>query len=118
MLLSPSSAASSASLLQRLATARIPLSVSQVDSHRCYRKHRYHDRSKNSNLTNKYMHGRDDNQNFKLPLSGKRITIGREPANDIQVRSRFVSRFHARIVNDADRLQEVGIEDQGSRAGI
>lgn len=56
-----------------------------------------------------------DNQNFKLPLSGKRITIGREPANDIQVRSRFVSRFHARIVNDADGAF---IEDLDSRNGI
>lgn len=53
--------------------------------------------------------------NLKLPLSSNITTIGREPANDIQIRSRFVSRFHARILSDQDGAV---IEDLDSRNGI
>lgn len=53
--------------------------------------------------------------NLKLPLSSNITTIGREPANDIQIRSRFVSRFHARILSDQDGAV---IEDLDSRNGV
>lgn len=42
-------------------------------------------------------------------------TIGREPRNDLQLRSSFVSRFHARLVCDAKGTL---IEDLDSRNGI
>ena len=53
--------------------------------------------------------------NLKLPLNSNITTIGREPDNDIQIRSRFVSRFHARIVSDQDGAV---IEDLDSRNGV
>jgi len=56
-----------------------------------------------------------DDGNLKLPLNSSITTIGREPANDIQIRSRFVSRLHARIVSDRDGAV---IEDLDSRNGI
>ncbi|NND53542.1 MAG: FHA domain-containing protein [Gammaproteobacteria bacterium] len=56
-----------------------------------------------------------DGGNLKLPLNNSITTIGREPANDVQIRSRFVSRFHARIVSDRDGAT---IEDLDSRNGV
>lgn len=54
-------------------------------------------------------------ENLKYPLSRHIMTIGREPHNDIHVRSRYVSRFHARIVSDRDGAV---IEDLDSRNGV
>ncbi len=56
-----------------------------------------------------------DYGNLKIALSKSITTIGREPDNDIQIRSRFVSRFHARIVSDQDGA---AIEDLDSRNGV
>ncbi len=56
-----------------------------------------------------------DDGNLKIALSKSITTIGREPDNDIQIRSRFVSRFHARIVSDQDGA---AIEDLDSRNGV
>jgi len=56
-----------------------------------------------------------DDGNLKIALSKNITTIGREPDNDIQIRSRFVSRFHARIVSDQDGA---AIEDLDSRNGV
>ena len=56
-----------------------------------------------------------DEGNLKLPLNNSITTIGREPGNDVQIRSRFVSRFHARIVSDRDGAT---IEDLDSRNGV
>ena len=53
--------------------------------------------------------------NTKHPLSRNIMTIGREPHNDIHIRSRYISRFHARIVSDQDGSI---IEDLGSRNGV
>jgi len=56
-----------------------------------------------------------DGGNLKVGLSAGITTIGREPANDLQIRSRFVSRFHARIVSGQDGAV---IEDLDSRNGV
>jgi len=55
------------------------------------------------------------NDNLKFPLSSNIMTIGREPSNNIHIRSRYISRFHARIVNDQHGSV---IEDLGSSNGI
>lgn len=54
-------------------------------------------------------------KNLKYPLTKQIMTVGREPENDIHIRSRYISRFHARIVCDADGTV---IEDLDSRNGI
>lgn len=56
-----------------------------------------------------------DEGNLKIALKRNVTTIGREPGNDIQVRSRFVSRYHARIVSDRNGAT---IEDLDSRNGV
>ncbi len=56
-----------------------------------------------------------DDGNLKIALNRDITTIGREPGNDIQIRSRYVSRYHARIVSDKDGAS---IEDLDSRNGI
>jgi len=53
--------------------------------------------------------------NLKFPLHKQIITIGRSPQNDIHIRSRFISRYHARIVCDKDGAI---IEDLDSSNGI
>lgn len=53
--------------------------------------------------------------NFKFPLNRSIMTIGRADQNDIHISSRFVSRFHARIVSDA---QGSIIEDLDSSNGL
>ncbi len=55
------------------------------------------------------------NETLKYPLSKNIMTIGREPHNDIHIRSRYISRFHARIVSDQDGSI---IEDLDSRNGV
>lgn len=55
------------------------------------------------------------NETLKFPLTQNIMTIGREPHNDIHVRSRYLSRFHARIVSDKDGSM---IEDLDSRNGV
>lgn len=56
-----------------------------------------------------------DEGNLKIALNSDITTLGREPANDVQIRSRFVSRYHARIVNDESGAC---IEDLDSRNGV
>jgi hypothetical protein len=56
-----------------------------------------------------------DHGNLKFPLHKQIITIGRSPQNDIHIRSRFISRYHARIVCDQDGAT---IEDLDSSNGI
>jgi pSer/pThr/pTyr-binding forkhead associated (FHA) protein len=52
---------------------------------------------------------------IKCPLSKSIVTIGRGRFNDIQIRTRCVSRSHARIMtNDSDAI----IEDMNSKNGI
>lgn len=53
--------------------------------------------------------------NFKFPLNRSIMTIGRAAQNDIHIQSRFISRFHARIVSDA---QGSIIEDLDSSNGL
>jgi len=50
---------------------------------------------------------------YKLPFG--RAIIGRTPDNDLQIRSKFVSRHHAQIVSDAE--QSV-VEDLNSTNGV
>jgi type II secretory pathway predicted ATPase ExeA len=50
---------------------------------------------------------------FKLPFG--RAIIGRTPDNDLQIRSKFISRHHAQIVSDAE--QSV-VEDLNSTNGV
>jgi hypothetical protein len=57
----------------------------------------------------------DDHGNLKFPLDRNIMTIGRDAQNDIHIRSRFISRFHARIISDHDGTI---IEDLDSRNGI
>ena len=56
-----------------------------------------------------------DQGNLKFPLHKPIITIGRAPQNDIHIRSRFISRYHARIVCDEDGAI---IEDLDSSNGV
>jgi len=53
--------------------------------------------------------------NLKVALQNEFTTIGREPGNDLQIRSRFVSRYHARIVNNDEGAI---IEDLDSMNGV
>ncbi len=57
----------------------------------------------------------DRNGNLKFPLGQNIVTIGRQPTNDIHIRSRYLSRFHARIINDAKGAL---IEDLDSANGV
>ena len=50
---------------------------------------------------------------FKLPFG--RAIIGRTPDNDLQIRSKFISRHHAQITSDAE--QSV-VEDLNSTNGV
>ncbi|HSG65031.1 MAG TPA: AAA family ATPase [Gammaproteobacteria bacterium] len=50
-----------------------------------------------------------------IDLNSGRTIIGRTPDNDLQIKSKFVSRHHAQIVSD---LQESTIEDLNSTNGI
>jgi type II secretory pathway predicted ATPase ExeA len=50
---------------------------------------------------------------FKLPFG--RAIVGRTPDNDLQIRSKFISRHHAQIVSDAE--QSV-VEDLNSTNGV
>ena len=56
-----------------------------------------------------------NDETLKYPLTKQIMTIGREPLNDIHIRSRYISRYHARIVCDQDGTV---IEDLDSRNGI
>lgn len=56
-----------------------------------------------------------DQGNLKFPLHKHITTIGRAPQNDIHIRSRFISRYHARIVCDEGGAI---IEDLDSSNGI
>jgi hypothetical protein len=56
-----------------------------------------------------------DRGNLKFPLHKQIISIGRSPQNDIHIRSRFISRYHARIVCDKDGAM---IEDLDSSNGV
>jgi hypothetical protein len=55
------------------------------------------------------------NETHKYPLTENFTTIGRHPQNDIQLPTNHVSRFHARIINDADSAY---IVDLNSANGI
>jgi pSer/pThr/pTyr-binding forkhead associated (FHA) protein len=54
-------------------------------------------------------------KDIRYPLFRERITIGRTAGNDIQLKTPFVSRFHAAIINEPDRVHVV---DLGSKNGI
>jgi pSer/pThr/pTyr-binding forkhead associated (FHA) protein len=54
-------------------------------------------------------------QRLKYPLYKSSMTIGRGPENDIQVANEFMSRVHARILNDKNGAS---IEDLNSRNGL
>ena len=51
----------------------------------------------------------------EFPLVSGRAVIGRTPDNDVQIRSRFVSRHHAQVVSDG--VQSV-VEDLNSTNGV
>ncbi len=53
--------------------------------------------------------------NLKFPLDKAIVTIGRKTDNDIHIMSRFISRYHARIISDTDGAI---IEDMDSRNGV
>lgn len=57
--------------------------------------------------------GGDASRTFSL--QGPITSIGREPGNDIQIRSKYVSRFHCRLVCDQDG---VVLQDLDSRNGV
>jgi general secretion pathway protein A len=50
---------------------------------------------------------------FDLPVG--RVIIGRTPENDLQIRSKFVSRHHAQVVSD---LRQSVLEDLNSTNGV
>jgi len=68
-----------------------------------------------SRTVNRLIIAMTDHGNLKFPLHKQIITIGRSPQNDIHIRSRFISRFHARIVCDE---YEAIVEDLDSSNGI
>jgi general secretion pathway protein A len=53
--------------------------------------------------------------NLKIPVEKEVLTIGRRSTNDICMRSRFISRYHARIINTPAGAI---IEDLNSSNGI
>lgn len=57
----------------------------------------------------------DGAESLRFPLCGTKVTIGRSPGNDIWLRSKFISRVHARIRVDGSRAI---IEDAGSTNGF
>lgn len=57
----------------------------------------------------------DRSGNLKFPIGQSVVTIGRQPTNDIHIRSRYLSRFHARIISDA---KGAFIEDLDSANGV
>jgi hypothetical protein len=73
------------------------------------------ERIDNDPYLNRVIIATNTNGNLKFPLNQNIITIGREALNDIHVPSRFISRFHARIVSDCDGAI---IEDLDSRNGL
>jgi len=75
----------------------------------------FDDSARRDSSTRRMVIAAHDDGNLKIALNSSITTIGREPDNDVQIRSRFVSRFHARIVNDQDGAI---IEDMDSRNGI
>lgn len=54
-------------------------------------------------------------ENLKFPLADNIIMIGRDRSNNIQLKATYVSRFHARILNDSDSAY---IEDLDSLNGV
>jgi hypothetical protein len=73
------------------------------------------ERGDNNPNVNRLIVAMNGSENTKHPLSRNIMTIGREPHNDIHIRSRYISRFHARIVSDQDGSI---IEDLDSRNGV
>ena len=69
----------------------------------------------NSPYVNRLLVIMDGAGNLKRPLDSSIMTIGRDPRNDVQIRSRYISRYHARIINDSDGSV---IEDLDSRNGV
>ena len=59
--------------------------------------------------------GKIDGQELRFPLFKTRLTIGRTGHNDIQLKTRFISRRHAVIVTDDDITR---IVDRGSKNGV
>jgi hypothetical protein len=59
--------------------------------------------------------GRIGDQELRFPLFKDRLTIGRTSQNDIQLKAQYVSRRHALIVTENERIK---IVDWGSRNGI
>jgi hypothetical protein len=73
------------------------------------------ERDENGCYVNRLFVVAGSDQNLKYPLNQQIMTIGREAPNDIHIRSKYISRFHARIVSDQDGTV---IEDLDSRNGI
>jgi len=57
----------------------------------------------------------DRSGNLKFPICQSVLTIGRQPSNDIHIKSRYLSRLHARIISDA---KGAFIEDLDSANGV
>jgi hypothetical protein len=57
----------------------------------------------------------DRSGNLKFPICQSVLTIGRQPSNDIHIKSRYLSRMHARIISDA---KGAFIEDLDSANGV
>ncbi|HHQ15177.1 MAG TPA: FHA domain-containing protein [Chromatiales bacterium] len=57
----------------------------------------------------------DQDRAVKYPLYKQEMTIGRAPDSDIQVQRQYISRHHARLLNDE---HHTFIEDLGSRNGV
>ncbi len=57
----------------------------------------------------------DQDRAVKYPLYKQEMTIGRAPDSDIQVQRQYISRHHARLLNDE---HHTFIEDLGSQNGV
>ena len=57
---------------------------------------------------------RDTDTEWRVPVTGPRLTIGKAPSNDVVLIKSAVSRQHCTIVKDKGRLF---VHDQGSRNG-
>jgi hypothetical protein len=67
------------------------------------------------NQSNRVLIAIDRSGNLKFPICQSVLTIGRQPSNDIHIKSRYLSRLHARIISDA---KGAFIEDLDSANGV
>ncbi len=69
----------------------------------------------NGDRVTRLLVGNIDGQDVRFPLFKNRLTIGRTRQNDIQLKAAYVSRRHAVVLSDGDKVRVV---DWGSKNGV